>query len=190
MKSNVTLFKHPVHPILVLIPVGAWVSSLVLDIACLATGNGFWFAASFWLIVIGVWGAIIAAIAGLWDLFTLPMTDEPKKTGLRHMVTVLIVTAIYIVNSAVIRVPAMASATQVPGLTQSTIAWAFGLNVMAVVLLAVAGWLGGELVYRYGVAVPRETLENAHRYEAVRMGSSTGMAGSLGGESIDDEEQR
>ena len=38
---------------------------------------------------------------------------------------------------------------------------AFILNLVAVVLLLVSGWYGGELIYRYGVAVPDETCERA-----------------------------
>lgn len=183
MKSNVNIVNHPLHPILVLIPVGAWISSFVLDIIFLATGNTFWFVASLWVIVVGIAGALLAAIVGFYDLFTLPITDEPKRLGLVHMVLNLTVTVLYAVNVAVIRVPEMTSATSASIMSSTTVGWAFGLNLVAVVLLLISGWLGGELVYRYGLAVPRETMERASRYEAERLRGRTGLSGSLGGES-------
>lgn len=187
MKSNVEIARHPLHPMLVLIPVGAWIASLVLDIVFIATGNSFWFAAALWTIVIGIVGALIAAIAGMWDYFTLPLGEEPRRVGLTHMLLNLVIVALYIINVAAIRAPTMESAA-VAGVVGSGIAgWALGLNVVAVALLLVSGWLGGELIYRYAVAIPRETMEQAPNYEA-RRASYRGVAGTLGGEAPPEEE--
>lgn len=185
MKSNVNIANHPLHPILVLIPVGAWISSLVLDIILLATGNTFWFVASLWVMVIGIGGALLAAITGFYDLFTLPITDQPKKTGLTHMALNLIITVLYLINVLAIRAPEMTSPTSASALAGDTIGWAFGLNLIAVVLLLISGWLGGELIYRYGLAVPHETMDRAPNYETGTARGRTGLAGSLGGESPD-----
>lgn len=170
-----------------LIPVGAWISSLVLDIVFLATGSTFWFTASLWVMVIGIAGALLAAITGFWDLFSLPITDQPKKTGLTHMTLNLVITVLYIINAAVIRAPQMITATRASDISSTTAGWAFVLNLVAVILLLISGWLGGELIYRYGLAVPKETMENAPRYESAGLRGRTGMAGSLGGESPGDE---
>jgi uncharacterized membrane protein len=189
LKSNVSIANHPLHPILVLIPAGAWITSLVLDIIFLATGNTFWFVASMWVMVVGIGGALLAAVVGFYDLFTLPMTAEPKRTGLWHMTLNLIITVLYAINVLVVRAPVMTSTTSASVFAGGTVAWAFVLNVVAIVLLLVSGWLGGELIYRYGMAVPRETIERAPRYEAERTSGRTGLAGSLGGESPSDRQE-
>jgi uncharacterized membrane protein len=186
MKSNVNVVDHPLHPILVLIPAGAWITSLVLDIILLATGDTFWFVASFWVMIIGIAGALLAAIAGFIDLFGLPMTDEPKGVGLTHMALNLVIVVLYIINAAAIRAPALTSATTSSALSSATLGWGFVLNVIAVILLVISGWLGGELIYRYGIAVPRETIEHAPSYEARPAYGGTAEAGSLGGESDED----
>ena len=54
-------YGHPFHPILVTVPIGAWMASLVFDIAShVTTGPGFLAQGSLWLIVIGLIGALAA----------------------------------------------------------------------------------------------------------------------------------
>ncbi|MGI5365465.1 DUF2231 domain-containing protein [Streptomyces iakyrus] len=66
-------YGHPFHPILVTVPIGAWVTSLVFDIASRTVSSpGFLTQASEWLIAVGVIGALLAALTGFLDLFALP----------------------------------------------------------------------------------------------------------------------
>lgn len=59
-------YGHPFHPILVTVPIGAWIASLVFDIASHVVDNpGFLTQASEWLIGIGIVGALVAAAFGL-----------------------------------------------------------------------------------------------------------------------------
>lgn len=51
------LYGHPLHPILVTVPIGAWVASLVFDVAShLVAEPGFLARGSLWLIGLGVGG--------------------------------------------------------------------------------------------------------------------------------------
>src|SRR5215211_7773807 len=79
-------YGHPFHPILVTIPIGAWVSSLVFDIATRANSDGSrsLVDASYWLIGIGLLGALLAAVFGLLDLFTIPRGTRAFSFGLVH----------------------------------------------------------------------------------------------------------
>ena len=55
-------YGHPFHPILVTVPIGAWLCSLVFDIASqMVDEPAFLTQASEWLIGIGVLGAAAAA---------------------------------------------------------------------------------------------------------------------------------
>ncbi|HVA75037.1 MAG TPA: DUF2231 domain-containing protein [Acidimicrobiales bacterium] len=68
-------YGHPFHPILVTIPVGAWVASLVFDIISRVNSNGSvsLVDAARWLIAVGLLGAVVAALFGLMDLLAVPL---------------------------------------------------------------------------------------------------------------------
>src|SRR5487761_1139087 len=80
-------YGHPFHPILVTIPIGAWVASLIFDIATKvnSAGSVSFVNASYWLIGIGVIGAVLAAVFGLMDLLTIPRSTKALRVGLAHM---------------------------------------------------------------------------------------------------------
>src|SRR5438067_2031730 len=95
-------YGHPIHPILVTVPIGAWVASLVFDIASHPAGEHAVFTkGAFWLIGIGIVGAVAAAIFGLLDLLAIPRGTRAFTTALTHMVLNLVVVGLYIVNFAV-----------------------------------------------------------------------------------------
>lgn len=145
-------YGHPFHPIMVTVPIGAWVSSLVFDIASHLVGDpSVLTAGSVWLIAIGVIGAVLAAMLGLLDLFAIPTGTRAFRTGLIHMSLNLVVTAAYAVNFG----------WRHAGYGQSG-AVAGGpltLSVVSLCLLGVSGFLGGKLAYRYGVRVAEETVQ-------------------------------
>src|SRR6184192_2495771 len=79
-------YGHPFHPILVTVPIGAWVTSLIFDVASHVVDDpGFLARGSVWLIAVGVIGAVVAAIFGLLDLLTIPRGTSAFSTGLLHM---------------------------------------------------------------------------------------------------------
>src|SRR5438309_5758197 len=79
-------YGHPFHPILVTIPIGAWVCSLVFDIGSHLAAEARPLAlGSLWLIAIGIVGALVAAMIGFLDLFAIPTGTAAFRTGLLHM---------------------------------------------------------------------------------------------------------
>lgn len=110
--------------------------------------------ASFWLIGLGILGALAAAVFGLMDLVAIPPGTKAFTTGLTHMVLNLIVVGLYVVNFAIRRDQLDETPVQVVPLV---------LSVVAVAFLAVSGWLG-HLSYRSGVRVADdETQAEAFR---------------------------
>ena len=94
-------YGHPFHPILVTIPIGAWVSSLVFDIGSfLVAQPAFLREGSEWLIGIGAIGAVAAALVGLLDFIAIPSGTRAFRVGLIHMTLNLVVTAAYVANVA------------------------------------------------------------------------------------------
>src|SRR3954467_3989090 len=92
-------YGHPMHPILVTVPIGAWVSSLVFDIGSHVVDRpGFLAQGAEWLIAIGVVGAVLAALAGTLDLVAIPTGTRAFRTGLVHMTLNLVVAAGFVVG--------------------------------------------------------------------------------------------
>jgi uncharacterized membrane protein len=87
-------YGHPFHPILVTVPIGAWVCSLVFDIGSQFVDRpGALNEGSEWLIAIGVLGALIAATVGFLDFLTIPASTSAYRTALVHLTLNLTSTA-------------------------------------------------------------------------------------------------
>lgn len=145
-------YGHPFHPILVTVPIGAWVSSLTFDIAShIVRRPGFLTRGSEWLIAIGVLGALAAAAVGLLDLLAIPARTTAFRTGLLHMSMNLAVTVAYAVNFVLRRGSHTAEAPVSVG--------QLALAAVSLATLAVSGFLGGRLAFRYGVRVAAESTQ-------------------------------
>jgi uncharacterized membrane protein len=146
-------YGHPFHPILVTVPIGAFVCSLLFDIFTRTrSGRIFLVDGAYWLIGIGIVAALLAALFGVLDLTTIPRHTRAFATGLTHAVLNVVVVAIYTINFAW-------RAGDHLELEQTR--WGqIALSVVALAVLAVSGWLGGKLAYRYGVRVADEETQS------------------------------
>jgi uncharacterized membrane protein len=140
MISRASIAGHPIHPMLVPIPIGLFVFSLVADIAVYLGWAGAWPAVALYCIGGGIVGALLAAAFGLVDLLSL-RDDRAKKTGVAHMVINLIVVTLYVVNFWL-----RYQGEPIDGIPGT-------LSIVAILMLLVSGWLGGHLVYMLGVGV-------------------------------------
>src|SRR5687768_7744905 len=97
MRTPASIAKHPIHPMLVTIPIGLWLFSLVSDLVFRFGGGGDqWQTVAFYAMVGGVVGALLAAIPGIIDMLSLP--KYPKRTAITHMALNLTVVALYVIN--------------------------------------------------------------------------------------------
>ena len=150
-------YGHPLHPVLVTVPIGAWVASFVFDLASRLSDEPVVFAkGAWWLIGLGLVGAVAAAMLGFLDLFAIPTGTRAFRTGLLHMALNLMVVVVF-AGSLLLR---RGRLEQPGGVPASLIA----VSAVALGVLAVSGWLGGKLAYRYGVRVAAEATQ-AHGYE-------------------------
>jgi uncharacterized membrane protein len=145
-------YGHPFHPVLVTVPIGAWVAALIFDIVALASDEkeGTFAQGAYWLIGIGIVGALLAAVFGLLDLLTIPRGTRAFTTGLTHMSLNLVAVVLFVVNF-IIRAAQGSEKATVLG---------FVLTLIALAVLGASGWLGGKLAYTYGVRVADETTQN------------------------------
>lgn len=150
MESRAKILGHPVHPTLIVFPLGLLAMAALFDIIQLATGREGWHAHAFAMIGAGVIAGLIAAVFGAWDWLHIPNDTRAKRVGLAHglsMVTAVLLFA----ASWVLRGPAPTE--------PSTLA--LGLSFAGAVVALVGGWLGGELVDRLGVGVDEGAHLNA-----------------------------
>ena len=150
MESKVKAFGHPIHPILIVFPLGLLATSLIFDIIHWITDNGFFSLIAFWMITAGVIGGLLAALFGLIDWLAIPAGTRAKTVGLWHGAGNVVVVVLFII-SWLLRLNAAANPP----------VFAYILSVVAVLLALVTGWLGGELVDRLGVGVDTGANLNA-----------------------------
>ncbi len=140
MASPASIKKHPVHPMLVGLPIGLWVFALVCDVMRAATGNSVWQTVAIYCIAGGIVGALVAAVPGLIDYFSI---DEAamKRIANFHLVLNLGAVVIFAINLWIrFRLPAE---SYLP----------LAMSIVGVAAIGVGGWLGGEMVYVKGMAV-------------------------------------
>jgi uncharacterized membrane protein len=148
MKSRVTIAGHPVHPMLIPFPLALWATSFVVDVLFYFTRHPTLLVISKFMLAAGCIGALAAAIPGFIDWLAIP-SGEVKKAANWHArlnVIALIVFAI----SFFLR---LGDYSQLVG-RRLTIP--FLLSLVGVILITISGWLGGELVFRYGVGQTRD----------------------------------
>ncbi|MFI0410116.1 DUF2231 domain-containing protein [Actinomadura sp. 3N508] len=143
-------YGHPLHPILVTVPIGAWIAALVFDIAShLVDDPEFASRGALWLIGLGIVGALAAAVTGFLDLLAVPPGTRAFRTALVHMSLNLAVTLSF----------AGGFFWRMGDGTGSVAPAQIALSAVALAALAVSGYLGGKLAYRYGVRVADETTQ-------------------------------
>ncbi|MFB6805173.1 DUF2231 domain-containing protein [Streptomyces sp. NPDC056387] len=120
---------HPVHPVLVQVPIGCWLSASVLDFV-----PGAHHATSV-LIAVGLAGVAPAAVAGWADWADLP--PEQARVGLVHAASNVAAVACYTASLA----------ARLRGRSAKGRVWALG----GMAAVAVSGALGGHVAYRQAV---------------------------------------
>ncbi|MBZ9765211.1 DUF2231 domain-containing protein [Mesorhizobium sp. CA6] len=145
-QSTASIAGHPIHPMLVTIPIACFVGTLFTDIAYWRTAEMTWANFSAWLLTVGVIVAILAAIAGLTD-FLGDRRIRAQPTAWLHMGGNLVVLVLSFFNMLVHTRDAWTSVVPT-GLI---------LSALVVVILIFTGWLGWALVYRHHVGVADET---------------------------------
>jgi uncharacterized membrane protein len=153
-KRPVTLlagpYGHPLHPAVVVVPIGCWIASLVFDVGSRLVDDGsFLVQGSRWLIALGVLGALAAAMLGFLDFLTIPGGTPAFRTALVHLSLNLGVTAAYVVNFLL------------RDAADPRVGWGvLVLSLVSLAVLSVSGYLGGMLAYRYGVRVADESTQS------------------------------
>jgi len=142
MESKAKLLGHPIHPMLIVFPLGLLATAVAFDIIGLSTGDTSWFGISFWMIAAGIIGGLLAAVFGLIDWWAIPSGTRAKAIGLWHGLGNVVVVVLFVI-SWLLRRPAPAQPST----------GALALSFIAVVLDLGTGSLEDELVARLGEGI-------------------------------------
>jgi uncharacterized membrane protein len=151
MESRVKLLGHPVHPMLIVYPLGLLFMAVIFDILHLIFGSRLLPTASYYMIAAGVLGGLLAAIFGFIDWLALPNNSRAKNIGLWHGLGNVLIVGLF-ATSWFLR------GDNVDFVPDST---ALILSFAGAALALVTAWIGGELVYRLGVGVDPGANVNA-----------------------------
>jgi uncharacterized membrane protein len=143
MESRVKLLGHPIHPMLIVLPLGLFVAAVIFDALYMWRANPTFAIVGFWNIGLGILGGLLAAVFGLLDWLGIPEGTRAKRIGLLHGGTMVVVVALF-------AFVLWARSEAVDPLLTAPL---FSLEVLTLLMGAVGGWLGGELVDRLGVGV-------------------------------------
>ena len=148
MRTPTTISDHPIHPMLVVFPQGLWYFSLACQvIAMFATDPSTWLTVAYYCAGGGVIGAILAAIPGFIDLFS--MNDRRiKNIGITHMVLNLSGLVVWVLIWYLLA----------PERRADNSGLALLLSIAVSIVLFYSAWLGGHRVLRNRVTV-RENYE-------------------------------
>ena len=142
MASGANALGHPIHPTLVVFPLGLFSTAVIFDIIRMVTGNPTWSQVSFYVIAAGIIGGLAAAVFGLIDWMAIDAGTTPKSVGARHGIGNVVVVLLF-AGSWWLRLP--------DPLAPSGLA--LTLSFLGVLLSFYTGWLGGELVFKHAIGV-------------------------------------
>src|SRR3982751_2194760 len=142
MESKVKFAGHPVHPMLIVFPLGLLATAVIFDIIYLLSDHAQWTVAAYYMIGAGVIGGLAAAVPGWLDWFAIPRGTRAKRIGLWHGAGNVAVLGLFIVSWVLRR-----------GSPELPPTGAIVAGLCGVVVSLVTAWLGGELVDRLGVGV-------------------------------------
>lgn len=147
MRSKANFKGHPIHPMLIPFPIAFLVGAFVADAAGVLMGKEFLWTMGAWLALAGIATALLAAVPGFIDYLTVvPPDSSGKKRATQHMLVNLGAVVLFVVAWLL-----RGAAPVEPPLAT------LGLELVALGLLTVGGWMGGTLAYRNQIGVD-------HRY--------------------------
>ncbi len=159
MRSRAHVGSHPIHPMLIVFPLGLWITSFIFEIIAVLSQNERLWAAAFFGIIAGCAGAALAAVPGAIDLFSVvPGNSSARKRGYLHGALNVCALALFIFTAWRWGNPYDAP----DGLT-------IGLSAIGVAIVLVSGWLGATLVYRNQIGVDRR-YARAGQFRERRLG--------------------
>lgn len=140
--TAVAVAGHPLHPMLVTFPIALLLCALGSDLAFWWTADPFWARMSLWLLGVGTAMGALAGATGAAELLLIAGIRR-RAVGWSHFVAAVMLLSVGFTNW-LWRLEDPAAAVLPLGL---------GLSALGALLVAVAGWVGGKLVFEHQIGV-------------------------------------
>lgn len=142
MESRAKLLGHPIHQMLIVFPLGLLATAVIIDIVYFASRALIFAEVSYYLVIAGLIGGVVAAPFGFVDWLAIPRGTRAKRVGALHGSGNVVVLLLFL-GSALLRAD----------LPSEPPALAYVCSFAGAALALVTAWLGGELVDRLGIGV-------------------------------------
>lgn len=143
------MIRHPIHPMLVHLPLACWLLTPASDTAALATGRPFFWHGSALLCTVAV---ILAAVAGMFGAMELE-----RIKGQKRIERIATIHASLMGSAWVVALVALVLRIDNLMLTDIPAPWIVPvLDFVVAGIVIVGAFFGGELVYRHGVGVRKD----------------------------------
>ena len=96
MNSRVKLFGHPVHPMLIVYPLGLLSTAVIFDLIFMGTKNTAFPVVSYWMITAGIIGGLLAAVIGFTEWLAIPSDSRAKSIGIMHGLGNLVIVRLFV----------------------------------------------------------------------------------------------
>ncbi len=162
MRSKAHLKSHPLHPILIPFPLAFFTGTLLFDVLGYVSGNATFWQTGYYLQIAGVAFALLAAVPGIIDyVYTVPPKSSAQKRaslhGLLNVTNVVLHLGVWFYRRQTDDMPLLVLLLEGAGM----------------VLLLVAGWMGGTLVYRNQIGVDQR-YANAGKWNEAYFDNESG----------------
>jgi uncharacterized membrane protein len=142
MESKAKLLGHPIHPMLIVFPMGLLATAVVIDFIYFVGDSLIFAEVSYYLVIAGLIGGAVAAPFGFIDWRAIPRNTRAKRVGALHGIGNVVVMLLF-----------LASALLRSDLPTAPPALAYVCSFAGAAIALVTAWLGGELVDRLGIGV-------------------------------------
>ena len=160
MDTKARILGHPIHPMLVAIPIGMFVATIGAELAHIGTLDPFYYRAAMVANITGVIAALLAAIPGAIDLFSLPRDSAARRTGIKHAGLNVLTIVVFAVSAGFLYA-GWSSRVMVRGQWNLDAHVPLLIDAVGLVSLTIAGALGFAMVQTHHVGVKPAVLPPA-----------------------------
>lgn len=140
--TAVALGSHPLHPMVVPFPIAFLITALATDLIFLMTADTFWARLSLWLLGGGAFMGVVAGLIGAAEMLII-RSIRRRAAAWSHFVVAVMLLSVAFLNWFM----------RLSDPVAALFPWGLGLSILGFLLVSVAGWLGGKLVFEERVGV-------------------------------------
>lgn len=143
--STAVIAGHPIHPMLITLPIGFWMGTLLADIGFWWIGADGWATAALWLLGSAIITAAVAATTGLID-FLGDQRIRALSDAWQHAIG----------NALAVLVSLFSFYWRYRYGPTAVLPTGLILSAVTIAVILFTGWKGGELVFHHHVAVSED----------------------------------